>query len=32
MEKITKTKLKQMISQLNSFARKQYKEYKEQYA
>jgi hypothetical protein len=30
--KITKTKLKEMISQLNRFARKQYKEYKEQYA
>lgn len=32
MEKITKTKLKEMIVKLNGFAREQYKEYKEQYA
>jgi hypothetical protein len=32
MSKITKTDLKEMIRELNRFARKQYKEYKEQYA
>jgi hypothetical protein len=32
MSKITKTTLKEMIRELNRFARKQYKEYKEQYA
>lgn len=30
--RITKTKLKEMLADLNRFARKQYKEYKEQYA
>ena len=30
--KITKTTLKEMITELNRFARKEYKEYKEQYA